>query len=89
MLIIIFGGKLIKISGELFKVGFIVLDFKVLLIDLFLKKLNDFKGRKVIMNIFFSVGIGVCVVFVRKFNEKVSLFENMIVFCIFRDFFFV
>lgn len=85
MSIITFGGKPTKISGELPKVGSIAPDFKVSSIDLSSKKLNDFKGRKVIMNIFPSVGTGVCAASVRKFNEKASSLENTIVLCISRD----
>lgn len=82
---ITFGGKPTKISGELPKVGSKAPDFKVSTIDLSSKKLNDYKGKKVIMNIFPSVGTGVCAASVRKFNEKASSLDNTIVLCISRD----
>jgi len=47
--------------------------------------LDDFKGSKVILNIFPSVDTGTCAESVRKFNEKASSLDNTKVLCISRD----
>src|SRR5690606_21925843 len=47
--------------------------------------LHDFKGSKVILNIFPSVDTGTCAASVRKFNEEASELENTKVLCISRD----
>lgn len=47
--------------------------------------LNDYKGQKVVLNIFPSVDTGVCATSVRKFNEEASNLTNTKVLCISRD----
>lgn len=47
--------------------------------------LDDFKGSKVILNIFPSVDTGTCATSVRKFNEEASKLDNTKVLCISRD----
>src|SRR5690606_34983039 len=47
--------------------------------------LHDFKGSKVILNIFPSVDTGTCAASVRKFNEEASELDNTKVLCISRD----
>ncbi|MBW2937806.1 thiol peroxidase [Aureisphaera sp. CAU 1614] len=85
MAVITFGGKPTKTSGELPKVGSKAPDFRLSSLDLSSKKLKDYSGKKVIMNIFPSVGTGVCATSVRKFNEKASSLDNTVVLCISRD----
>ena len=85
MAVITFGGTPTKTSGELPKVGTKAPDFRLSSLDLSSKSLNDYKGKKIIMNIFPSVGTGVCATSVRKFNEMASSFNNTTVLCISRD----
>ena len=47
--------------------------------------LNDFKGQKVILNIFPSVATGICSASVRRFNDEASKLNNTKVLCISRD----
>lgn len=47
--------------------------------------LDDFKGSKVILNIFPSVDTGTCAASVRKFNEEAAALDNTKVLCISRD----
>ncbi|EKF54934.1 thiol peroxidase [Galbibacter marinus] len=47
--------------------------------------LDDYKGSKVILNIFPSVDTGTCAASVRKFNQEASTLENTKVLCISRD----
>ena len=49
------------------------------------KSLSDFKGSKVVLNIFPSVDTGVCAQSVRTYNQEASEMENTKVLCISRD----
>ncbi len=82
---IILGGKNIKTSGTLPKVGDTAPDFNLTSQDLSIKKLSDYKGSRVIMNIFPSIDTNVCATSVRKFNEKATGLKNTKVLCISKD----
>lgn len=47
--------------------------------------LENFAGKKKILNIFPSVDTGVCATSVRKFNEKAAALSDIVVLCISRD----
>ena len=47
--------------------------------------LGDYKGKKIILNIFPSIDTGVCATSVRVFNEKASSLDDCVVLCISRD----
>jgi thiol peroxidase len=47
--------------------------------------LADFKGSKLVLNIFPSIDTGTCAASVRKFNQTASQLENTKVLCISRD----
>ncbi|MBN9284142.1 MULTISPECIES: thiol peroxidase [unclassified Flavobacterium] len=78
-------GNTIHTAGELPQVGTQAKDFQLVKNDLSLASLSDFKGSKVVLNIFPSVDTGTCAASVRKFNEKASNLENTKVLCISRD----
>ncbi len=79
------GGNPTHTSGELPENGTQAPDFTLSRTDLQESTLEDFKGKKVVMNIFPSVDTGVCAASVRKFNEEASDLENTVVLCISRD----
>ncbi|MFS4481589.1 thiol peroxidase [Hyunsoonleella sp. 2307UL5-6] len=79
------GGTPVKTSGELPSVGSQVSDFQLVAIDLSTKTLSDFKGKKLVFNIFPSVNTGVCATSVRQFNTEASELDNTNVLCISRD----
>ena len=79
------GGNNIETSGTLPKVGDTAPDFNLTAQDLSSKKLSDFKGSRVIMNIFPSIDTNVCATSVRKFNEKATGLKNTKVLCISKD----
>lgn len=79
------GGNPIKTSGELPQTGTQAPDFTLVKTDLSTASLSDFKGMKLVLNIFPSVDTGTCAASVRKFNEKASALENTKVLCISRD----
>lgn len=79
------GGKDIETIGTLPKVGDTAPDFNLTAEDLSSKKLSDYKGSRVVMNIFPSIDTNVCATSVRKFNEKATGLKNTKVLCISKD----
>ena len=79
------GGNPIQTSGELPKVGTKATDFNLVKTDLGTVNLADFKGSRVVLNIFPSIDTGTCAASVRTFNVKASALENTKVLCISRD----
>lgn len=79
------GGNPINTMGELPKAGSEAPDFKIVLGDLSEKKLSDFRGQRVVLNIFPSIDTGVCAQSVRTFNKRASEAENTVVLGISED----
>jgi thiol peroxidase len=46
---------------------------------------SDFKGRRIVMNIFPSLDTPVCAASIRRFNNEASRFRNTTVICISKD----
>jgi len=61
-------GNPFKTSGKLPKIGKKAPKFSLIKADLSKAKLKDFKGSKLILNIFPSLDTGTCAASVRKFN---------------------
>ena len=74
-----------KTLGNLPKIGEAAKDFLLIGNDLQDITLNDFKGVRVVMNIFPSIETGVCASSVRNFNAKATSLSNTKVLCISRD----
>lgn len=72
-------------SGELPEVGQTAADFNLTKTDLSVVSLKDYRGSKLILNIFPSVGTGVCSASVRRFNKEASNLVNTKVICISKD----
>lgn len=79
------GGNPIKTSGELPQNGTAAPEFTLVKADLSPASLADFKGSKLVLNIFPSIDTGTCATSVRKFNEQAASLENTKVLCISRD----
>ena len=79
------GGNPVNTIGELPKVSSIAPQFELVKNDLSVTTLEDFKGSKLVLNIFPSVDTGTCATSVRTFNAKASTLENTKVLCISRD----
>lgn len=79
------GGNAIHTSGSLPKVGSQAKDFTLTKNDLSTTSLSDYKGKKVILNIFPSVDTGVCAASIRAFNKEASNLDNTTVLCVSRD----
>jgi thiol peroxidase len=78
-------GNPFNTSGSLPKVGEKAKDFALVKSDLSTATLADFKGYKVVLNIFPSLDTGTCAASVRRFNKEASELENTKVLCISRD----
>ncbi|PKP26517.1 MAG: thiol peroxidase [Bacteroidetes bacterium HGW-Bacteroidetes-2] len=85
MATITLGGTPAKTNGELPKVGQLAPDFSLIKTDLTTATLANYKGRKVVLNIFPSIETSVCATSVRQFNEESSKLANTSVLCISRD----
>lgn len=85
MAIIKLGGNNIETVGTLPKVGDTAPDFDLTTQDLSSKNLSNYKGSRVIMNIFPSIDTGICATSVRKFNEEASKLDNTKILCISKD----
>jgi thiol peroxidase len=79
------GGSPVNTLGTLPAVGGMAPNFTLSKTDLSETTLADFKGHKVVMNIFPSIGTGVCATSVRNFNKEAANLENTKVLCISRD----
>lgn len=78
-------GTPFQVSGNLPAVGSQAPDFLLTKTDLSDVSLKDFKGKKLILNIFPSIDTPVCAISVRKFNEKAAALGNVVVLCVSTD----
>lgn len=79
------GGNPISSIGALPAIGSQAPSFSLVAEDLSEKTLADFKGSRVVLNIFPSIDTGTCAASVRKFNETAAKLENTKVLCVSRD----
>ena len=75
------GGTPVETVGNLPEVGNDAPNFNLTHTDLSEKTLADYKGSKVVLNIFPSVDTGTCATSVRTFNKKASEVENTKIVC--------
>ena len=80
-----FQGNAVAVSGQFPQAGQAAADFTLTDGDLNDVRLADFKGQKVLLNIFPSVDTGVCATSVRTFNEKAAALSNTKVLCVSMD----
>lgn len=70
-------GNKVETSGSLPKKGDQAPDFKLVKGDLSEISLADYKGKKVVLNIFPSIDTGVCAASVRRFNKEATTLSNV------------
>jgi thiol peroxidase len=80
-----FKGTAVQSNGNLPEVGTQAPEFKLVGASLNEIKLADYKGKKVLLNIFPSIDTGVCAASVRNFNKWASSQENVVVICVSKD----
>jgi thiol peroxidase len=78
-------GNTINTIGQLPKIGTQAKDFKLIAADLSEKSIVDFKGSKLVLNIFPSLDTPTCAASVRHFNQAAGDLDNTKVLCISRD----
>jgi len=82
---ITFKGNPVQTAGTLPAVGSAAPDFKLTKSDLSDTSLKDYRGKRVVLNIFPSLDTPVCAASVRRFNAEASKLDNTVVLCISRD----
>ncbi|HNW99236.1 MAG TPA: thiol peroxidase [Bacteroidales bacterium] len=78
-------GNSINTIGELPKVGETAKNFTLVKKDLSRATLDEFKGQRLVLNIFPSLDTGTCAASVRQFNKIAASLQNTKVLCISRD----
>lgn len=68
----------VNTSGALPAIGSLAPDFSLVNTDLNTVTLADFKGKKVIINIFPSVDTGVCAMQLKTFNQRVKGLNDVV-----------
>lgn len=79
------GGNPVHTNATLPAVGSVAPQFQLVGNDLSDVSLQDFKGQRVILNIFPSIDTATCATSVRTFNKMANDIENTKVLCISRD----
>ncbi|MDF9795722.1 thiol peroxidase [Catalinimonas alkaloidigena] len=79
------GGNPIHTLGKLPAVGELAPDAVLTKNDLKRVSLKDFRGAKLVLNIFPSLNTSVCATSVREFNKRAGALGNTKVLCISRD----
>ena len=79
------GDQPVNTAGELPEVGSQAPEFKVTKTDLTDTTLSEYKGKNIVLNIFPSIGTGICSASVRKFNELAAGKDNTVVISVSRD----
>lgn len=82
---ITFKGSPVQTAGELPAKGDTAPGFTLVKQDLSETTNADYKGKKVILNIFPSIDTGVCALSVKAFNQKAAALENTVVLCVSMD----
>ncbi|HUH48066.1 MAG TPA: thiol peroxidase [Arenibacter sp.] len=78
-------GNPVHTIGTLPQVGSDAPSFSLTKGDLSSASLSDYKGKKIVMNIFPSIDTGTCAQSVRQFNTEAAELENTVVLCISKD----
>ena len=78
-------GNAINTVGNLPAVGAKAPEFSLVANNLSESKLADYKGQKVVLNIFPSLDTPTCAASVRRFNAEASKMDNTVVLCISKD----
>jgi thiol peroxidase len=78
-------GTPIDTIGDLPKVGKKAPDFTLTKRDLSETSLENYTGKRIVLNIFPSIDTQVCATSVRRFNVEASKLENSIVLCVSAD----
>lgn len=79
------GGNPVNVDGDFLKAGSKAPAFNLVGADLADVSLEQFAGKRKILNIFPSVDTGVCAASARRFNSEAGKIDNAVVLCISAD----
>lgn len=79
------GGAPCQTCGDIPELGVKAPGFTLTGKDLQDIKLEDYKGKRVVLNVFPSLDTAVCAASVRRFNQAASTLDNCVVLCISED----
>ncbi|NKI27629.1 thiol peroxidase [Arenibacter sp. 6A1] len=85
MAIVTLKGNTLNTIGDLPEIGNKAPNFELTKGDLSAATLEDYKGKKLVLNIFPSVDTGTCAQSVRQFNKVVAELPNTKVLCVSKD----
>lgn len=85
MTTVTFQGDALEVAGTFPQAGTNAPEFTLVGADLGDIKLADFKGQKLLLNIFPSIDTGVCATSVRTFNQRAAELSNTMVLCVSAD----
>ncbi len=80
-----FNGTPVHTYGTMPRPGQKAPDFKLVTPELKEVTLDDYKGRRVVLNIFPSLDTEVCAMSVRRFNQEAAALDNTAVLCVSMD----
>lgn len=80
-----FNGRPMPLFGEMPAAGTDAPNFALVAKDMTELCLHDYRGKRIVLNIFPSLDTEVCAASVRRFNKEVSEFENTVVLCVSKD----
>lgn len=78
-------GEIVETSGELPEAGAAAPDFSLRKADLSPVTLTDYRGSRLVLNIFPSIDTPTCAKSVRQFNERAASMPNTRVLCVSAD----
>ncbi|PCJ94952.1 MAG: lipid hydroperoxide peroxidase [Flavobacteriaceae bacterium] len=78
-------GNPLNTLGNLPSIGSFAPSFNLTKNDLSPANLENYKGKKVVLNIFPSIDTGTCAQSVRQFNQEAAELDNTAVLCISKD----
>lgn len=78
-------GKPVNTSGTLPKIGEKAPDFLLTKTDLSDVSLQDYAGKRIVLNVFPSIDTSVCATSVRRFNSEIDKLANAVCLCASRD----
>ncbi len=78
-------GNTVHTNGMIPAAGTEAPDFKGVKNDLSEVRLSDFKGQKVVLNVFPSLDTAVCAASVRRFNKEAASLPNTVILAVSKD----
>ena len=85
MATVMMGDNEVKLNGDLPKVGETAPNFSLVDVDLQDRTLDEFAGKKKLLNIFPSMDTPTCALSTKKFNEHAKAYDDTVMFMVSAD----